>query len=75
MRRNRTRVKATQHLEILDAASERFNPEQMVGKFCAALLDNDVNGDGRVDGKDIGYDLLFYNYDSELFSHCLLDCQ
>ncbi|XP_067686898.1 uncharacterized protein [Haliotis asinina] len=41
-------------------------PEQMLGKFCATLLDNDVNGDGRVDGKDIGYDLLFYNYDGDL---------
>ncbi|XP_046550425.1 uncharacterized protein LOC124260207 [Haliotis rubra] len=41
-------------------------PEQMLGKFCAALLDNDVNGDGRVDGKDIGFDMLYYNYDDDL---------
>ncbi|XP_046376302.1 uncharacterized protein LOC124138756 [Haliotis rufescens] len=41
-------------------------PEQLVGKFCAALLDNDVNGDGRVDGSDIGKDVLYYNYDDDL---------
>ncbi|XP_046370400.2 uncharacterized protein LOC124144839 [Haliotis rufescens] len=41
-------------------------PEQLVGKFCAALLDNDVNGDGRVDGSDIAKDVLYYNYDDDL---------
>ncbi|XP_046570590.1 uncharacterized protein LOC124278850 [Haliotis rubra] len=41
-------------------------PEELLGKFCAATMDNDVNADGRVDGSDIGKDLLNYNYDDDL---------
>ncbi|XP_046374402.2 uncharacterized protein LOC124147706 [Haliotis rufescens] len=40
-------------------------PQKLVGKFCAALLDNDVDGDGKVDNKDLDLDLLFYNYDDD----------
>ncbi|XP_046582656.1 uncharacterized protein LOC124290017 [Haliotis rubra] len=50
-----------------DAASVPCNPPDMLlGKFCAAVKDNDVNDDGRVDGSDIGKDLLNYNYDDDL---------
>ncbi|XP_046582703.1 uncharacterized protein LOC124290059 [Haliotis rubra] len=45
-------------------------PDELVGKFCAAVLDNDDNGDGRVDGSDIGKDVLNYNYDGDL---CLME--
>ncbi|XP_046582711.1 uncharacterized protein LOC124290065 isoform X1 [Haliotis rubra] len=41
-------------------------PEMLVGKFCAALLDNDLNGNGIVDGSDIATDTMLYNYDEDL---------
>ncbi|XP_046582700.1 uncharacterized protein LOC124290056 [Haliotis rubra] len=49
-----------------DAASVPCNPPDMLlGKFCAAVKDNDVNDDGRVDGTDMGTDLLNYNFDDD----------
>ncbi|XP_046578297.1 uncharacterized protein LOC124286026 [Haliotis rubra] len=41
-------------------------PEQMVGKFCVILLDNNYDGDNNVTNRDIHYDSLFYDYDGEL---------
>ncbi|XP_046578331.1 uncharacterized protein LOC124286056 [Haliotis rubra] len=41
-------------------------PQKMVGKFCAAALDNDFDGSGNVTNKDIGFDIMFYNYDNDL---------
>ncbi|XP_067660832.1 uncharacterized protein [Haliotis asinina] len=45
-------------------------PEKLVGKFCATLLDNDVNDDGIVDAREIAIDTLPYNYDEDL---CVTD--
>ncbi|XP_067660835.1 uncharacterized protein [Haliotis asinina] len=41
-------------------------PDMLVGKFCAAMLDNDINGNGIVDGSDIATDTMLYNYDGDL---------
>ncbi|XP_046582712.1 uncharacterized protein LOC124290065 isoform X2 [Haliotis rubra] len=41
-------------------------PEELVGKFCAATDDNDLNHDGRVTFSDAGKDYLNYNYDDDI---------
>ncbi|XP_046376369.2 uncharacterized protein LOC124149062 [Haliotis rufescens] len=40
-------------------------PEQLVGKFCAAVVDNDANDDGRVDFRDVHKQILYFNYDDD----------
>ncbi|XP_067660831.1 uncharacterized protein [Haliotis asinina] len=41
-------------------------PDKLVGKFCAAVVDNDYDEDGRVDFRDVHKQILDFSYDDDL---------
>ncbi|XP_046582701.1 uncharacterized protein LOC124290057 [Haliotis rubra] len=40
-------------------------PEKLLGKFCAAVVDNDYDEDGRVDFREVHKQILDFNYDDD----------